>query len=474
MALANNFSIVNFDPEVLREYDIRGVVNKNINEDTAYTIGRVYGEIVSLKSESNADLCETVVVTGYDGRLTSPKLHAALNCGLQDSGVKVYDVGMGPTPMVYFAHHYYDSDAAVMVTGSHNPSEYNGFKMVMNKNPFYSKDIQNLQTIINENSLEKKIGAIDKLDIKNDYINRNLKNIKINKRLKIAWDTANGAMGSVIKDLLCKLQNTDNIIINEEVDGNFPNHHPDPTVPKNMEQLIKVVKENKCDLGLAFDGDGDRLGVVDNEGKIIWADQYMLILCNEMAKLYDNPKIIMDVKCSKVFFDEAKKLPCDPIMYKTGHSPIKEKMKELKSPLSGEMSGHVCYGDDFFGYDDAIYVALRLLKIIGNQNHKLSELVSQFPKTFSTPETRFDVDEKRKFKIINEIKARLINTDLNIIDIDGIRAESNDGWFLIRASNTQNQLTCRVESVTEIGFKLLIDMVENQLSLSNIKFKFTI
>ena len=468
MESVNNFFIEKFNPEVLREYDIRGIIEKDINQNTAYTIGRIFGHIVSNSFN------EKSIVVGYDGRITSPDLQKALCEGLIESGSNVKNIGLCPTPMTYYAHHFLNTNAAIMVTGSHNPSEYNGFKMVLDKNPFYAKDIQNFKNLADNNKLTKGKGKLESIDIKNHYIDRNLENISFKKKLKVAWDIGNGSMGVVMDAITLKMKNIENILINKEVDGNFPNHHPDPTVPKNMEQLIKVVKENKCDLGLAFDGDGDRLGVVDNEGKIIWADQYMLILCNEMAKLYDNPKIIMDVKCSKVFFDEAKKLPCDPIMYKTGHSPIKEKMKELKSPLSGEMSGHVCYGDDFFGYDDAIYVALRLLKIIGNQNHKLSELVSQFPKTFSTPETRFDVDEKRKFKIINEIKARLINTDLNIIDIDGIRAESNDGWFLIRASNTQNQLTCRVESVTEIGFKLLIDMVENQLSLSNIKFKFTI
>ena len=282
-------------------------------------------------------------------------------------------------------------------------------------------------------------------------------------------------MGTVIKKMTEKLSNSKNIIINEEVDGNFPNHHPDPTIPKNMEQLIEVVKKNNCDLGLAFDGDGDRLGVVDNLGKIVWADQYMLLLCTEIANLYDNPKIIMDVKSSKVFFDEAKKINCDPIMSRTGHSPIKEKMKELDSPLSGEMSGHVCYGDDFYGYDDAMYVGLRLLRILANQDKSLSELINIYPKTFSTPETRFDVDESRKFTIIDEVKERLKkNIDKKIIDIDGVRVENEDGWFLMRASNTQNQLTCRAESISEKGLHKLINIIEDQLSLSGVNYKFTI
>ena len=468
MVLENNFQIIEFDAEVLREYDIRGIVDKNITTNTAYTIGRVFGnEVLSRLSSNN-------ISVGYDGRLTSPKLFRALSEGLKDSGSIVSNIGICPTPMLYFADYHLNTDAAIMITGSHNPSEYNGFKLVLNKHSFYSDDIQNFQKIVLNNKLNKKQGKINNVEIKDDYVQRILKNIFIKKKLKISWDIGNGAMGVIIEELISKLYNTENILLNKEVDGNFPNHHPDPTVPKNMEQLIKSVKENNCDLGLAFDGDGDRLGVVDNLGNIVWADQYMLVLCSEISKLYKNPKIIMDVKCSKVFFDEAKKMGCVPVMERTGHSPIKEKMKELKSPLSGEMSGHICYGDDFYGYDDAMYVALRLIKILSNQEKKLSEIINKYPKTFSTPETRFDVEEIKKFKIIEDIKKRLSDFSGKIIDIDGIRVETNDGWFLMRASNTQNQLTCRVESVTKSGLRKLIKIVEEQLKLSDVDFKFTI
>ncbi len=466
--LENKLKIENFDREVLREYDIRGIVGNNINQNTAYTIGRTFGYIVKDRLNSN------LIATGYDGRLTSPDLHLALCEGLKDSGAKVINIGMGPTPMTYFAHYYLNADAAVMVTGSHNPSEYNGFKMVLNKHSFYADEIQDLQKLINKNKLQLSEGEIIHKDIKQSYIERILQNINLNKKIKIAWDIGNGAMGTVIKEVVENLNNAESILINEKVDGNFPNHHPDPTVPKNMEQLINKVKEKSCDIGLAFDGDGDRLGVVDNLGNLVWADQYMLLLCTEIANLYNNPKIIMDVKCSKVFFDEAKKLNCEPIMFKTGHSPIKEKMKELKSPLSGEMSGHVCYADDFYGYDDAMYVALRLLRILCNQDKSLSELINIYPKTFSTPETRFDVDETKKFLIIEQIKERIQKSEVKIIDIDGIRVENEQGWFLMRASNTQNQLTCRAESTSHEGLKSLITIIENQLSLCGVNYKFTI
>ena len=468
MVLENSFQLVSLEPEILREYDIRGIVDKNINENTAYTIGRIFGYVVFSKLNSNN------IAIGYDGRLTSPKLFNALSNGLKDSGSSVVNIGMCPTPMLYFADYYLKTDAAIMITGSHNPSEYNGFKMVLNKHSFFSDDIQNFQKIISNVNLEKKDGNIRNVEIINDYVERVLKNISIKKKIKISWDIGNGAMGVVIDKLISNLQNTENILLNKEVDGKFPNHHPDPTVPNNMKQLIKSVKENNCDIGLAFDGDGDRLGVVDNLGNIVWADQYMLILCSEIKNLYKNPKIIMDVKCSKVFFDESKKMGCIPIMERTGHSPIKEKMKELKSPLSGEMSGHVCYGDDFYGYDDAMYVALRLLRILSNSKNKLSDMINEFPKTFSTPETRFDVEEIKKFQIIDDIKKRLSSFDGNLIDIDGIRLENKDGWFLMRASNTQNQLTCRAESTSEQGLKKLVTVIEDQLMLSNVDFKFII
>ncbi len=468
MALESKFLLEKFNPEVLREYDIRGIVDKNLTENTAYTIGRTFGHTVNENFKKNK------IIVGYDGRLTSPKLQLALCEGLLNSGVDVLNIGICPTPMTYFVHHYLNTEAAIMVTGSHNPSEYNGFKMVLNKNSFYSEDIQKLQKLIDKKILSKGSGVIEEKDFRNQYVSRNLVNINIKKKLKVAWDIGNGAMGTVMDILINKMKNVDNIIINKDVDGTFPNHHPDPTVPENMTQLIDTVISNNCDIGLAFDGDGDRLGVVDNSGKIIWADQYMLLLVKEISSLYKSPNIIMDVKCSKVFFEEVKKFGCNPIMYQTGHSPIKKKMKEIKSPLSGEMSGHICYGDDFYGYDDAMYVALRLLRILSNEEESLSNLISVFPQTLATPETRVDVEEIRKFQIIKEIKERMKNIEGKVIDIDGIRIENDLGWFLIRASNTQNQLTCRAEAKNKNDLKTLTNIIEKQLGLSGVSYKFTL
>jgi len=467
MELENNFTLEKFSPEVLREYDIRGIVDKNLTANTAYSIGRTFGHIVCSKFSKKK------IAVGYDGRLTSPSLHHALCNGLLESGANVFSIGMCPTPMTYFAHYYLQTDAVVIVTGSHNPTEYNGFKMVLDKHSFFADDIQNLQSLIESNIISEKKGEFLKVDISSEYVNRNLQNIHLSKKMKIAWDIGNGSVGSVIDMFTRQLSKAEHIVINKEVDGTFPNHHPDPTVEENMKQLIETVISNSCDIGLAFDGDGDRLGVVDNKGQIIWPDQYMLLLAKEISNLYQNPKIIMDVKSSKVFFDEVKKFNCDPIMFKTGHSPIKEKMKEINSPLSGEMSGHVCYADDFYGYDDAIYVGLRLLRILSNEDFSLNQLIQTYPKTISTPETRIDVDEIRKFKIVDEIIYRLKNIDGEVITIDGIRVQNDKGWFLIRASNTQNQLTCRAEALNKDDLLNLTNIIEKQLKMSGVEFEFS-
>jgi len=462
----SKYSFEEFDEEILREYDIRGIINQNLSVNTAYSLGLKFGTLI--KSQNNINK----IVIGYDGRLTSPSLHEALTAGLVQNGLEVIIIGLCPTPMLYFSVYHLNVDAGIMITGSHNPPEYNGFKIVLNKKPFYSSNIQNLKNIVFKDNYTK--GLKKNINILDQYTKRLLQDISIEKKLKVAWDAGNGSVGVTINNVIKRLKNTENILINDVVDGTFPNHHPDPTIPKNLKQLRDVVKKNKCDLGLAFDGDGDRLGIIDNKDNIIWADQYMIILAEEIAELYDNPSIIMDVKSSKVFFDEVKKIGCNPIMYKTGHSVIKDKMEELNSPLSGEMSGHIMYKDNFFGYDDAMYVALRLLQIISKKEIPLSEIISKYPKTYSTPETRIKVIESRKFKIVEEIIERLSKENLKVISIDGVRVENNEGWWGIRASNTENALTVRAEALSEESLKKMKKNKESQLKLSNVNFNFAI
>ena len=466
LALEDNniFNFKDFDNEILREYDIRGTVNDNLSVDTAYTLGIKFGSLINANNKKK-------IVVGYDGRFTSPSLEKALTRGLVESGLNVTLIGLCPTPMLYFAIHFLDMDAGIMITGSHNPPEYNGFKIVLDKRPFYSKKIKELQNV--KYYLNPNKGIIKNYNILEHYVERITKNINIQKKLKIAWDTGNGAAGITIKKILEKIKNTENIIINDAVDGSFPSHHPDPTVPKNLIQIQNIVKENNCDIGLAFDGDGDRLGIVDNKTNIVWADKYMILLVEEISKLYKHPPIIMDVKSSKVFFDEIAKMGCQPIMYKTGHSVIKDKMEDLKSPLSGEMSGHVMYKDDFFGFDDAMYVALRFIQILSRKNETLSDIMSKYPKTYSTPETRFNVNESRKFKIVEEILERLSSRNLKVISIDGIRVETKNGWWGIRASNTENALTVRAESVHESELDNMKKNIEYELKLSGVEFKFS-
>tara|TARA_Y100000590_G_scaffold105554_1_gene120096 strand:- start:8039 stop:9454 length:1416 start_codon:yes stop_codon:yes gene_type:complete len=462
----DTLKIETFNDEILREYDIRGLVGKNLTKNTAYSIGIKFGSIVYKNTKDKK------IVVGYDGRPSSKQLQEALCHGLTESGLSVILIGLCPTPMLYFATFNLKIEAGIMVTGSHNPSEYNGFKMVLNYKPFYSTRIKDLQKNIDlKNNKEK--GNFVEYNILENYVHRVLENININKKLKVAWDPGNGTIGVTIKKVLENLDNVESFLINDVVDGTFPNHHPDPTIPKNLIQIQNLVKEKNCDVGLAFDGDGDRLGIIDNQSNIIWADRYMILLTEEISKLYNNPSIIMDVKSSKVFFDEVRKMNCNPVMYKTGHSVIKDKMEEIDSPLSGEMSGHIMYKDNFYGYDDAMYVALRFLQILSKKNESLSVIMNTFPKTASTPETRFDVDESRKFKIIEEIKDRLSNMNLKVVNIDGVRVENDNGWWGIRASNTQNALTVRAEAINDNYLLKMKENIENQLKLSGVNFKFS-
>ena len=436
-----------FDPSILREYDIRGIVGTTVHPADARAIGRTLGTLVRRKGGRR-------VALGYDGRLSSPELAAACIEGLTSAGIDVTNIGLAATPMLYFAVYHLDADGGIMITGSHNPPDYNGFKMMMGKKSFFGADIQTLGAMAAKADWESGLGKAEKQDILAAYAARLLRDVKPGKKLKVAWDTGNGAVGVSIRAVVSKLPG-EHFILNEKVDGTFPAHHPDPTVPKNLEQLIAEVKKRGCDLGIAFDGDGDRIGAVDGKGRILWGDQLLVLWSRDVLKTHPGATIIADVKASQVLFDEIAKAGGKPLMYKTGHSLIKSKMAEMGAPLAGEMSGHVFFADTFYGFDDALYCGLRLLNIVANSDQSLADMRDGLPQPVNTPELRFDCPDADKFRIVEEVKARLLKAGATLSDIDGVRVSTKDGWWLLRASNTQPVLVARCEAADEAGLERL-------------------
>ncbi|MBS0224180.1 MAG: phosphomannomutase/phosphoglucomutase [Proteobacteria bacterium] len=449
-----------FDSTILREYDIRGVVGTTLHAADARAIGRTFGSMVRRKGGKR-------VALGYDGRLSSPDLAQACIEGLISSGVKVVNIGLAATPMLYFAVWHLDTDGGIQITGSHNPPDYNGFKMMMGKKSFYGPDIQKLGEMAAKGDFETGNGSVEQKSVLSDYAARLLKDVKPGRKLKVAWDTGNGAVGVSIRAVVDKLPG-EHFVLNEQVDGTFPSHHPDPTVPKNLEQLVAEVRRRGCDLGIAFDGDGDRIGAIDGKGRILWGDQLMILWARDVLKSRPGATIIADVKASQALFDEILRAGGTPLMWKTGHSLIKTKMAELKAPLAGEMSGHVFFADTFYGFDDALYCSLRLLNIVANERESLAEMRDKLPQLVNTPELRFDCAEERKFKIVDEVKARLKQAGAKVNDIDGVRVNTPDGWWLLRASNTQAVLVARCESANEAGLDRLKDDLKAALAASGV------
>ncbi|HEY0523434.1 MAG TPA: phosphomannomutase/phosphoglucomutase [Stellaceae bacterium] len=451
-----------FDPTILREYDIRGVVGETLSEADAEAIGRAFAVVVAEKGGGS-------VVVGYDGRLSSPGLEAALVKGLSESGMRVVRIGLGPTPMSYFAAFTLDVDAGIMITGSHNPSDYNGFKMTLRKKSFFGKDIQRLGQIAAEGRFRSGRGAVENRSVFEDYIARLAKDYDGGTReLTVAWDPGNGATGDVLVELTRRLPGR-HVLINEKIDGTFPAHHPDPTEPKNLTQLQALVAERKADLGIAFDGDGDRIGVVDGQGRILWGDQLMVILARDIVKASPKATIIADVKASQVLFDEIARMGGTPLMWRTGHSLIKTKMAETGAPLAGEMSGHIFFADRYYGYDDALYAAVRLLGIVARGGESIAQLRDRLPEVINTPELRFSCSDTRKFAVIEEVRARLRDAGADMSDIDGVRVNTPDGWWLLRASNTQDVLVARAEARSDDGLARLKGLLADQLKASGIE-----
>jgi len=451
-----------FDPTCLREYDIRGVVGKTLSEADAFAIGRCFGSVVARKGGRS-------VAVGYDGRLSSPALEASLVAGLKASGMEVIRIGCGPTPMLYYAARTLPADGGIMVTGSHNPPDHNGFKMVLANKPFFGRDIQEIGRMAAEGEVvPEAAGSERRLDISGPYIERLAEDWDGgNRHLTVVWDPGNGSGAEIVTRLVAKLPG-EHIVLNAVVDGTFPAHHPDPTVPKNLAQLIAEVRHLKADLGIAFDGDADRLGVVDDEGEILFGDQILAILARDVLKAYPGATIIADVKASQGLFDEIARAGGRPLMWKTGHSLVKAKMAETGAPLAGEMSGHVFFADRWYGFDDGIYAGVRLLGIVARMDTPLSEARKALPHFVNTPELRFDCPEARKFAVVEEVKARLAAAGATFSDVDGVRVTTPDGWWLLRASNTQAVLVARAEARDPAGLERLKAGLAEALAASGI------
>ena len=466
-----------FHPSIIRAYDIRGIYGQTLFDKDAFFIGKAFAAFLHKNKKKKMSVA-------CDGRMSSPALKKQLIKALTESGIDVIDVGMGPTPMLYFSVYHLDLDAGIMVTGSHNPKDHNGFKIMLKERPFYGDDILGLAKIAESGAFIEGEGSFKEKDIEDKYIDKLLSDcvlaesksalldeideFKPQKKLKIAWDAGNGGAGEIMTKLSQRIA-AEHILLFAEIDGNFPNHHPDPTVPKNLKDLIKTVIDENCDLGIAFDGDGDRIGVVDNEGEIIWGDQLMVFYAREILKDKPGATIIADVKASNVLFDEITKAGGNAVMWKTGHSFIKAKMKEVHASLAGEMSGHIFFADKYYGFDDALYAAIRIINIVSNSHYSLAHLRKSLPQTFSTPEIRIECSEEKKFQTVEDLKVNLRKSGLKFDDIDGIRVTTDMGWWLIRASNTQPILVARCEANSKENLEKLKENVRKNLEFCQVK-----
>lgn len=465
-----------FHSTVLREYDIRGIIGETLGADDARAIGRSFGSL--LRRAEGLDGPAPTVAVGYDGRMSSPMLEHALVEGLTASGCNVVKIGLGATPMLYYAEaSAEDVHGGIQITGSHNPPNYNGFKMVFQGRPFFGADIQKLGELAARGDWTDGTGSVGSRDILSEYIERLLEGlagvpVEALSGLRVGWDAGNGAAGPALEALAARLPGEHHLLFTD-VDGHFPNHHPDPTVEANLADLRALVADKNLDFGVAFDGDGDRIGAIDGEGRVIWGDQLLMIYAEDVLKSHQGATVIADVKASRALFDHVAAHGGKPLMWKTGHSLIKSKMKETGSPLAGEMSGHVFFADDYYGFDDALYAGVRLLAASARLGKSVTQLRSAMPAMLNTPEMRFQVDEVRKFPAIAEVTERLTTNPGPEVEsvnaTDGVRVNTADGWWLLRASNTQDVLVARAESDTEEGLERLIAQIDEQLALSGLE-----
>lgn len=445
----------NINPQIFREYDIRGIVGRDVDAEVFETIGKAYGTHVK-------DYGGKTVSMGRDCRISSAELAKAMARGINSVGVDVIDIGLVTTPMLYFSLYNLDVDGGVMITASHNPGEYNGIKMSVGKDSIFGSEIKKIGDIAKSGNFTLDNGALEQRDIRKDYIDFLMNNVSIKPGIRLAADYGNGMVGIIGPEVLTAL-GCDLTELYVEPDGTFPSHHPDPTVEENLAELIKTVQDKRLELGIGFDGDGDRIGVVDENGSIIWGDMLVLILARAIIKESPNTKIIGDVKCSNRLFNGVQEAGGKAIMWKTGHSLIKSKMKSEGAALAGEMSGHVFFADKYFGYDDALYASLRLLEIISKTGKKVSELLDGVTPAISTPEIRVDCPEDIKFRVVEEVTEKLKHY-YEVIDIDGARVNFPDGWGLVRASNTQPALVLRFEAETNDRLSEIRSIIEGELS----------
>jgi len=432
---------VKVERSIFREYDIRGVVGRDIDEEVATKIGKAFGTFLRRKGMTSC-------VTGRDNRRSSTSLHEAVNRGLLSTGVNVTDVGMVITPMVYYAQKVWGLDGSVVITASHNPPDYNGFKMTCGPGSLYGEEIESLCHLIESDDFESGTGKMECREIADTYSQMICEKVKLGPRkLKLVFDAGNGTSSPFVPSILVKL-GVELIPLYCESDPSFPNHHPDPTKIDNLQDLIRLVRENSADLGIGLDGDGDRIGVVDERGEIVWGDRLMILFAQELLQKQPGSKVIVEVKCSQALFNAVQQMGGKPIWGRPGHSLVKAKMREEGAPLAGEMSGHLFFADEYYGYDDACYAAARLLRILSHTDKSLSQLLAAFPQPFNTPEVRPHCPDETKFEVVKKCQD-LLGQRYENITIDGIRfwIDANT-WGLIRASNTQPALIVRGEADT--------------------------
>src|ERR1700761_1580201 len=424
-------------PSIFREYDIRGIADDELLDPDVESLGRALATYIVRHSGSS-------ICLGCDCRLSGTRLHDALLKGLLAAGSHVLDAGTVPTPLLYYSVVHFDADGGIMITGSHNPPEYNGIKTVCGTGTLFGEDIQTIHKMILGNDFESGEGTLKKVDAVTPYVDEIAGQFQLERKVKVVVDAGNGTAGPVIHRVLEKL-NVDATELFFDMDGHFPNHHPDPTVLKNLRALQESVRKHKADLGVAFDGDSDRIGAVDEQGNVVYGDMLLLIFGREILSRKPGSTFIGEVKCSQVMYDKLKALGGQPIMYKTGHSLIKAKMKQEHAELAGEMSGHMFFADRYYGYDDAIYATCRLLGVVSNSGQPLSHQLEDIPKLVSTPELRIDCPDDVKFKVVEKV-AEVLRKSRPVVEVDGVRVPFDQGWGLVRASNTQPVLVMRFEA----------------------------